>query len=402
MKSVIVIGAGHAAAAASRTLRNHGFDGRVLLVGAEPHLPYRRPPLSKGYLRGVTPVEDLWLLTDKWCTENHVEVRLGSPVQAVHARRRAVELADGTTLRADALLVATGGRSRRLAGVEGERVRYLRTLGDADQLRGDLRPGSHVVVIGAGFIGSEVASTASELGAHVTVLEKADWPLGHVLGGRMGEVCAALQRAHGIDLQTGQTVEKYRETASGATITTGDRRVIGADIVVAAIGMTPNIEPLAGAGIRLDGGVVVDEYCETNLGGIFAAGDVARHYHPLYDEHLRVEHAANASGQGAAAASNLLGRRTAHADPPWFRSDQFGQDLQYVGHGRGCDQLVVRGSMQELDFIAFYLKNGFLRAAFAIKRGDDIAVARQLIAARAMPSPRALADEDINLTLLAA
>lgn len=260
MKPVIVVGAGHAAAAASRALRANGFDGSVLVIGAEPHLPYRRPLLSQGYLTGQTATGDLWLLTDGWCTDNDVEVRPGSPAQAVHGTQRAVELADGATLYADALLVATGGRPRQLPNVAGEQVRYLRTLAGAGLLRADLRPGAWVVVVGSGLIGSEVASTATELGAQVTVLGRSDRPLGHVLGARMGDVCAALQRTHGIDLRIGQAIRDYRETPTAAIITTGDGHGLEADVVVATADMVPDTDVLAGSGITLGDGVIVDEY----------------------------------------------------------------------------------------------------------------------------------------------
>ncbi|GII92325.1 NAD(P)/FAD-dependent oxidoreductase [Sinosporangium siamense] len=401
-ESVIIVGAGQTAAVAARTLRRRGLGGRITVVGEEAVRPYQRPPLSKDYLSGREGEDGLWLLTEDWCDRNEVGLRLGAHVRKVHRGSRSVELADGTLLEADALLVATGTRPRRLPGVEGERVRYLRTLADANRLGADLRPGAHVLVIGAGFIGAEVASTARELGASVTVLERADHPLGHVLGRRMGEVCAALQREHGVDLRTGETVEKYMETADAAVVTTTAGRAIEADVVVIAVGVVPNVEPLIGSGVELNNGVVVDEHCRTGVAGVFAAGDVARHYHPLFERHLRVEHFDNANGQGMAAAKNILGERIAYTAPHWFWSDQFGRNLQHVGHGHGCDEIVVRGQADSFDFTAFYLHNGVLRAAFAVDRGGDIAVARQMISARAMPDPAGLRDENVDLADLSA
>ncbi|TXK42350.1 NAD(P)/FAD-dependent oxidoreductase [Nonomuraea sp. C10] len=397
IRSVLVAGAGQTAAVAARTLRRLGFDGRVTLVGAEPEPPYQRPPLSKEYLAGEVDRAGLDLLTARWCAANEVELLLGTAVTAVRGADRAVELADGSTAAADALLIATGGRPRALPGVAGDRVRYLRTVADADRLRADLRPGARVVVVGAGFIGSEVASTARARGAAVTVIERLDHPLGQVLGEETGDVCAALLRAGGVTLRTGESVVEYAETPDVAVVRTSAGRIVEGDVVVVGVGMVPNVEPLAGSGIDLDDGVLTDEYCRTNVPGVYAAGDVARAFHPLAGRPVRVEHFDNASGQGAAAAWNILGRDVPYTTPHWFWSEQFGRDLQYAGHAEGWDELVVRGSAEELDFVAFYLRKGVLKAAFGMDRGAEVSAARQLMAAGAAPDPAALRDEDTDL-----
>jgi 3-phenylpropionate/trans-cinnamate dioxygenase ferredoxin reductase subunit len=279
-------------------------------------------------------------------------------------------------------------------------VRYLRTVADADRLRADLRPGARVIVVGAGFIGSEVASTARGLGAEVTVLEREEHPLGRLLGERMGRVCADLQRANGVELRTGETVEAYAETPGAAVVRTSGGHVAEADVVVVGVGMVPNVEPFAGSGIALGDGVIVDEHCRTNLEGIFAAGDVACHYHPLFDTWIRAEHFDNANGQGMIAAKNILGQRAAHTAPHWFWSDQFDRNLQYTGYAPDWDEVIVRGDVDACDFVAFYLTKGVPRAAFGIDRGGDVAVARQLIARRAVPDPALLRDEDVDLAEL--
>ncbi|MFD1937517.1 NAD(P)/FAD-dependent oxidoreductase [Nonomuraea mangrovi] len=396
--SVIVVGAGQTAAVAARTLRRRGFDGGVLLIGEEHAPPYQRPPLSKEYLAGEETSEGLCLLPERWCADNGVELRLGVRVVAVRAAERAVELADGSVLRAGALLVATGGRPRRLPGFEGERVRYLRTMADADRLREDLRPGARVVVVGAGFIGSEVASTALARGADVTVIERAERPLAHVLGERMGGVLAALQRACGVDLRTGEAVRGYAETGRAAVVLTASGRAVEGDVVVVGVGTVPNVEPLQGSGVEVDDGVLVDEYCRTSVEGVYAAGDVARHHHPPTGRGIRVEHFDHASLHGMAAARSILGQRSPYSTPHWFWSDQFGRNLQYTGHASDGDEIVVRGDVEGFDFVAFYLDKGVLRAAFGIDRGGEVAAARQLIAARAEPDPAALRDEDTDLT----
>lgn len=396
IRSVIVVGGGQAAAVAVRTLRRRGYDGSVLLVSEEHLPPYQRPPLSKEYLAGEEDWESLCLLPESWCADNDVELRLNTRVTAV--RGREVEPSSGARLTADALLVATGGRPRRLPGVEGERVRYLRTVADSDRLRDDLRPGARVVVVGGGFVGSEVASTARSLGAEVTVLECLPVPLQRALGPEMGGVCAALQRAGGVDLRTGVTVTGYAESGGVAAVRTGEGRVVEGDVVVVGVGMLPNVEALRG--FELDDGVLVDEYCRTSVAGVYAAGDVARHHHPLFGRSIRVEHFDHASAHGMAAAKSILGQGTPYTSPHWFWSDQFGRNLQYTGHADEWDEIVVRGEVEEFDFIAFYLRKGVLQAAFAMDRGGEVAVARQLVSARAVPDPGFLRDEDADLTEL--
>ncbi|MBD2892081.1 Dicamba O-demethylase 1, ferredoxin reductase component [Actinomadura sp. RB99] len=398
IESVVVAGAGQTAAVAARTLRRRGFEGRVVLVGAEPHVPYQRPPLSKEYLAGEDGRDELYLLTPDWCESNGVELRLGAAATAIRPAERSLELADGSSLRAGALLIATGGRPRRLPGIEGDRVRYLRTIEDADRLRAELRPGARVVVIGAGFVGCEVASTAIDLGARVTLVEQAGRPLAHVLGDLMGDVMAALLRTSGVDLRTGEKVEGYTETASGAVVTTSGGASLEADVVVVGAGMVPNVEAVTGAGIETAGGIPVDEYCRTSVDGVYAAGDVALQWRPELGRRVRAEHFDNANAQGMAAAKNILGGTSAHTAPPWFWSDQFGRNLQHAGHCDGADRIVVRGRVEDFDFVAFYLAGGVLRGAFGVDRGGDLAVARQLIGAGAAPDPDVLRDEDADLT----
>jgi 3-phenylpropionate/trans-cinnamate dioxygenase ferredoxin reductase subunit len=405
IESVIVAGAGQTAAVAARTLRRRGFDGRLTLVGDEPEVPYQRPPLSKEYLTGEQDRDELPVLKPGWCESNAVDLRLNTRVTAVRAAGREVEYADGSAESADAVLIATGGRPRRLPGVEGDRVRYLRTLADADRLRAELRAGTRLIVIGAGFIGSEIASSARELGAEVTVLEQAAQPLAGTIGRAMGDALVALHRGAGVDLRTGEKVESYRETADAAVVTTSGGDTVEGDLVVVGVGMVPNSEPVAGprssgsaVELTADGAIAVDEYCRTSQEGVYAAGDVTAFHHPLFGCRIRAEHFDNANAQGMAAAKNILGKATAHAASPWFWSDQFGRNLQYTGHTAGADQMVVRGRVDDFDFVAYYLAGGVLRAAFGIDRGSDVAVARELIAARVAPEPGVLRDDDADLT----
>jgi 3-phenylpropionate/trans-cinnamate dioxygenase ferredoxin reductase component len=400
--TIVMIGAGQAAAVAARTLRRRRHDGPIILIGEEKHAPYQRPPLSKEYLAGTQEQADTAILDEQWCTDNGVELRLGTRVDRIDAAGRCVELEGGGRVPADAVLLATGCRARRIPGVEGDRVVYLRTLDDAVRLRGYLRPGARVITVGAGFIGSEVAAVARGAGADVTVLEMLDVPLERVLGRRLGAVCARIHRDNGVDLRTGEVVESVTETGAGVVVRTRCGTVVEGDVVVVGIGTVPNTDVAQRSGIEVDGGVLVDEYCRTNVKNVLAAGDVTNHWHPLFGRRLRVEHFDNASRQAMAAAKNLLGRPTVYDDPHWFWSDQYAHNLQHTGHAERWDEVVVRGSVDDLDFIAFHLTDGVIRAAFAVDRGGEMFMAKEMIAARARPDTARLRDEDLDLAELIA
>jgi len=400
---IAVVGAGQAAAVAARALRRRGFDGAIEIIGAETHRPYQRPPLSKEFLAdgadGDGADSDLFLLPADWCEANDVRLRLGQEATRVDSAAGAVELTDGTRVPADAVLIATGGRPRRLT-TSGPRVHYLRTLDDARRLRERLVPEARVIVAGAGFIGAEVAATARGLGADVTVIEPREAPLLPLLGTRVGAACAELHRANGTRLRLGAAVESVEETTAGVLVTARGERIEG-DVLVVGIGIVPNDEVAARSGIAVADGVVTDEYCRASVPNVFAAGDVARHFHPLFGERIRAEHFDSASRQAAVAAGAILGGARAYDDPYWFWSDQYDASLQYAGHAAGSDEIVVRGSLEDLDFCAFYLRDGVLRGAFGIDRGAEVAAARELISQRRAVPPRALADEETDLTELA-
>ncbi len=397
MSTYVIVGASQTASVAARTLRRRGFDGHIVMVGEEADLPYQRPPLSKEYLQGEQERDELVLLTEEWCGQNDVDLRLGVRAERLRPTERAVELADGSRIVGDAVLLATGARPRTLPGVFGDRVVYLRTIEDADRLRAFLQPGARVITVGGGFIGSEIASSATAAGADVTILEATDVPLERIVGRQVGQICGDIHRSRGVDLRTGQLVESILASESGVSVTTRDGNLVEGDVVVVGIGTVPNVELTEGSGVEVDNGIVVDEYCRTNVENVFAAGDVANHYHPLFGCRLRVEHFDNANKQGMAAGKNMLGKPTAFNDPHWFWSDQYDLNLQHVGHAPQWDDVVLRGSTEDFDFSAFYLHKGVVRAAFAVERGDDISAARQLIAAQASPAPEQLRDEDVDL-----
>lgn len=399
MRTFALIGGGQASAVAARTLRRRGFDGRIVLIGDEPTPPYQRPPLSKEYLAEADD-EGLYLLADDWCAQQRVELQLGRRAERITADGT-VELDDGSRLATDAVLIATGGSPRRLPGVESERVHYLRTVADSDRLRERLVPGARVIVIGAGFIGAEVAATARGRGADVTIVETLDVPLQRVLGPEIGAACAELHRRNGVELRFGRPVESVVESGDEVVVTVGGEQLC-ADLVVVGIGIVPNVELALASGIAVDNGILVDAQCRTSMPNVFAAGDVANHEHPLFGERVRVEHFDNANKQGAAAANAMLGRNVNYADPHWFWSDQYDCNLQYAGHAPTWDELVIRGSIEDLDFSAFYLREGRMRAAFGFDRGGDVLIAKELIAGRVSVDPAVLRDEDVDLAELTA
>lgn len=395
VQRVAIVGGGQAASVATRTLRRRGFDGSIVIFGDEPDRPYQRPPLSKEYLTDGDE-SALWLLPEDWTTAHNVDVRTRALVTRVDTAAGGVALADGSTVQADAVLLATGGRARRLPGVEGSKVHYLRTRADADSLRSAIGPGARVLIVGAGFIGAEVASTARSLGAEVTVVEAANVPLQRVLGEQLGSVCAALQRDAGVDLRLGVAVSGVREVGDQVIVETSEGPVVG-DIAVVAIGIVPNQEVAEASGLEVGNGILVDEYCRTSIPNVYAAGDVANQHHPVFGQRVRVEHFDNASKQASVAANNILGRETRSEDPHWFWSDQFDVNLQCVGHPEGEDEVVMRGDVEARDFTAFFLRDGIVRAAFAVNRGEDVTIARELITHGASVPQTMLADPDADL-----
>jgi 3-phenylpropionate/trans-cinnamate dioxygenase ferredoxin reductase subunit len=395
VQRIAIVGGGQAAAVATRTLRRRGYEGSIVILGDEPERPYQRPPLSKEYLTDKDE-SSLWLLPEVWTDTNSVEVRTGVTARRINASAGTVELSDGSSIDTDAVLIATGGRARRLHGAESSRIHYLRTKADADRLRNAIGPGARVIIVGAGFIGAEAASSALQMGAETTVIGVTRVPLQRVLGDRLGEVCADLQRDAGVDLRLGIRVEAVREQDDSVVVETPDGSIVG-DIAVVAIGILPNQEIAEVSGIEVGNGILVDEYCRTGVPNIYAAGDVANQYHPLYQARMRVEHFDNASKQASAAANNMIGWETAFTDPHWFWSDQFGTNLQGVGHPAARDDMVVRGDIESRDFTAFFVHDGRVRSAFAMNRGEDITIARELIIAGVVVAENLLADPDYDL-----
>ncbi|QNJ94597.1 FAD-dependent oxidoreductase [Mycolicibacterium fluoranthenivorans] len=399
-RTIVTVGAGQAAAVAARNLRRQGFDGRIMLIGDEPHAPYQRPPLSKEFLAGTDTEAALWILRPSWIADNDVEILTGTRVLRVEPASRTVAVDSGADIEADAVLFATGGTPRTLTvpGPRPDLVHYLRTLDDAVALAPVLVPGRRLAIIGAGFIGLEIAATAAAAGVSVTVFESVPVPLARILGSAMGEAVCRLHRDHGVDLRTGVRLAGIRTTVDGVLIDiTGAAESFEADAVVIGIGITPNTTAAEASGLGVDDGIVVDASGRTSIPGIFAAGDVARRYSERAGRHVRLEHFDNASRQGVAVSNAMLGRDTPSDDAPWFWSDQHGHNLQFIGAATGDP--VIRGDIGARDFTGFYLEGATVRGAFAVDRGEDIMAARELLGREV--DVAALRDESTDLWDLA-
>ena len=379
MTRIVVVGASAAGLAAAETLRREGYTGTLTLVGEEPHPPYDRPPLSKQVLAAEWEPDRVALRTPADLTGLDLDLRLGVAATALDLAAQEVWLSDGAQVSYDGLIIATGVRPRRLPG-EGAHV--LRTLDDALMLRERLGPGRKLVVVGAGFLGAEAAAVAWRLGAEVTLLEPAPVPLAHAVGEQVGQVLAQAHVDHGVKLRTGVSVTEV--TDEGVRLGTGEE--IEADEVLVAIGSLPNTEWLAESGLSVGDGVVCDEYCEAAR-NVYAAGDVARWYNPLFGTSMRIEHRTNAAEQGMAAARNLLNSeaRKAFSPVPYFWSDQYDMKIQAYGYLRGHDEVaVVDGDLAERRFVAAYRTGDRLTGALAVGMPPKaIRVWRQAIVAGA-------------------
>jgi 3-phenylpropionate/trans-cinnamate dioxygenase ferredoxin reductase component len=403
-----IVGAGLAGAKAAEALRAEGFDGRIVLLGAEPHRPYERPPLSKGYLQGSAERDAVFVHPPQWYAEQEVDLRVDTAVTAVDRRARELVTGDGNRQRYDKLLLATGSTPRRLSvpGSDLAGVRYLRSLDDSDHLRSALRPGAHVVIIGAGWIGLEAAAAARAAGAEVTVLEHDRLPLLRALGAHMATVFADLHTDHGVDLRCGATVTAIRPTAdpsSAGAVLLADGTGLDADVIIVGIGVTPNVELAQACGLEVDDGILVDPNLRTSDPDILAAGDVAGAYHPLLRRRLRVEHWANALNQPAVAARTMLGRTATYDRLPYFFSDQYDLGMEYTGYTDpdAHDRLVVRGDLATREFIAFWLHGERLVAAMNVNTWDVTEPIKDLIRSGTRLDPSTLADRDFPLGELA-
>jgi 3-phenylpropionate/trans-cinnamate dioxygenase ferredoxin reductase subunit len=403
-----IVGASLAGAKAAEALRFQGFDGRILLIGEETLLPYERPPLSKEYLQGSANRDAVFVQEPEWYPGQDIEVRLNTAASAIDRDGHELLLSDGDRVSYDKLLLTTGASPRRLLvpGADADRVLYLRRLEDSDTIRHALQANTRVAIIGGGWIGLEVAAAARIAGAEVTLLEHASLPLLRVLGPEVARVFADLHREHSVDFRFGAQVEEIlseRGNVTGVLLADGSR--VDADVVVVGIGVDPNTRLAAEAGLEVSDGIVVDASLRTADPDIYAAGDVARAFHPLLGQHIRVEHWANARNQPATAALAMLGDNSAVYDQlPYFFTDQYdvntgGIGMEYIGYVEpdGYDRVIFRGDTSTREFIAFWLKNNRVLAGMNVNIWDVVEPIQRLIRSNADIDTARLADPDVPL-----
>lgn len=399
----VVIGGGLAAAKLAEALRANDFDGQVTVLAGEENLPYERPPLSKQHLAGTQQLPDFTVDQAAWYRDHHIDLRLGTTATAFDARARTVTLPDESTLSYDKLALATGSRPRTLSipGADAPNVYTLRTIGDSDVIAGVLRADQRLVIIGAGWIGLEVAAQARARGVDVTVVESAELPLLGALGPEMGAFYAEVHREHGVDLRTGIGVDAILTDDGNATgVQLGDGTVVPAQAVLVAVGAAPNIESAIAAGLDYDGGVLVDESLRTSDPDVVAVGDIAEQQHPVLNRRVRVEHWATALNQPAVAARTMLGKTAVYDRLPYFFSDQYDVGMEYTGYvGRGDDvRVVVRGEPAEREFVAFWLDpRNRVKAGMNVNVWDVTDRIKQLILSAEPVDPERLANPDIPL-----
>jgi 3-phenylpropionate/trans-cinnamate dioxygenase ferredoxin reductase subunit len=402
-QTFVIVGASLAGAKAAETLRDEGFDGRVVLIGAELDYPYERPPLSKDYLRGEAERDTVYVHAKGFYAEHDIELRVGRAAVSLDPSGSEVALDDGERLRYDRLLLTTGAEPRRLAipGAALDGVRYLRTVQDCDALRARLDEGGAVVVVGAGWIGAEVAASARQRGLDVTVLDPLSVPLERVLGPELGAIYRDIHADHGVRMLTGTGVAAFEGDAAVERVRTADGRTLDCDFVVVGVGVQPRTQLAAQAGLALENGIVTDAHLQTSAPGVFAAGDVANAHHPFYGERVRVEHWANALHQGPAAARAMLG----HPDPydrlPYFFSDQYDVGMEYAGLARTWDRVVFRGDPATREFIAFWVADNRVVAGMNVNVWDVTDTIQRIIRARVAIDDQRLADPDLPLEELA-
>ena len=403
-QTFIIIGASLAGAKAAEELRTQGFDGRVLLIGSEPERPYERPPLTKDYLRGESEREKAYVHEQGFYEDHQIELDAGSTVTGIDPAQARVALADGRELTYDRLLVATGAEPRRIpiAGAELDGVHYLRTLQDCDALRTRLKSGARVVVVGAGWIGSEFAASARQRGLEVTIVDPLALPNERIFGAEIGAFYRDVHAQHGIELLLGEGVDAFDGDGAVSRARTSSGRTLECDFAVVGIGVAPRVQLAGDAGLEVENGIVVDEKLQTSAPNVFAAGDVANAWHPFYQQRIRVEHWANALNQGPAAARAMLGQQVSYDRIPYFFSDQYEVGMEYSGYATEWEQVVFRGEPDGGEFIAFWLRDGRVLAGMNVNVWDVNEHVQALIRSRTPVDVAALRDRDTPLDSLVA
>ena len=399
----VIVGAGHAGGRAAQAMRQHGFEGRILLIGEEPHVPYERPPLSKELIVTDAGLEKVRLHDAAWYAENRIELIAGTAATSIDAAAKTVGLADGRTIGFDGLMLTTGARVRRLPapGAELDGVFYLRTLEDSEAIRAHIPAGAEVAVIGGGFIGLEIAGSAAKRGAKVTVLEAADRLMSRSVAPEVADWFAQMHRSRGVDLRLGVSVAAIEGNGAATGIRLGDGAIVPAEVVVIGIGILPNVEIAEAAGLAVDNGIVVDDRGRTSHPDVYAAGDVASQPNAFAGRRLRLESYQNAQDQAAAVARNLCGADEVYEDSLWVWSDQHDVNLQMTGAPDSWDRLVWRGDPDGGRFTVFYMAAGRIVAVNTVNNGREMRPARMMMESGKAFEVDALADTSVKLLKLA-
>ncbi|MEV0822882.1 NAD(P)/FAD-dependent oxidoreductase [Nonomuraea rubra] len=382
MATYVIVGAGLAGAKAAQTLREEGFDGEIVLIGAETERPYERPPLSKGYLQGSSEREEIFVHEPGWYADNDVDLRLGTRVTRIEPAHHAVRLGDGSRRPFDKLLIATGAVPRRLPGP----AHYLRTVEDSEALKRRFAEGGDVLIIGASWIGLETAAAARTAGCQVTVVEPEPTALNRALGQELGELFARLHASKGVDLRFGTAAAEITET--GARLSSGER--LTADVVVVGIGAAPEVGLARDAGLDVGQGILTDAALRTSHPDVYAAGDVAEFFHPLYGRRIRVEHWANALHGGPVAARSMLGQEVVHDMLPYFYTDQYELGMEFSGDIEGHDEIVYRGDPESMEFIVYWLRDRRVIAGMNVNVWDVVDDIQELIRSGVTVHPKEL------------
>lgn len=394
-----IVGGGLAGAKAAETLRAEGFDGRVIILGEETSRPYDRPPMSKEFLRGEKDFDDAAVHLDSFYKDQEIELRTSAWVSDLDTKAKQLTFNHGEKLAYDRLLLATGAvpREIKVPGSELDGIYYLRSVNDSQRLHDAIQHASRVIVIGAGWIGSEVAASARQLGAEVSLVEMAAVPLGRVLGAKAGGIFRDLHVDHGVDLHLRTGVEAFRGGTGMEEVLLNDGTTLRGDVVVVGVGVAPRVELAQSAGLDVDNGIVVDEHLATSDPDVFAAGDVASAFHPRYKSHIRLEHWAAALEQGPTAAENMLGKKMSYELTPFFFSDQYDLGMEYRGWAPRWDEVVFRGDVANREFIAFWLDKGRVAAGMNVNVWEDGDEIERLVASRTTVDPARLVNTGVRL-----
>ncbi len=401
-QTFVIAGASLAGAKAAETLRAEGFEGRVVLVGEEPVRPYERPPLSKAYLRGEVGFDEAAVHAEGFYESANIELLTSTTVRRLDPVGKRVTLDPGGDIAYDGLLLSTGATPRTLSvpGANLAGIHYLRSLSSCDTLRAALGRASRLVVVGGGWIGSEVAASARQMGTEVALVETASVPLERVLGTEVGAMFRDLHSDHGVELHLGVGVEGFRGQGSAEEVVLADGTAVAGDLFVVGVGVTPRTELVQDVGVKLDNGIVVDEYLSTEVPGIWAAGDVANAFHPLFGVHIRLEHWSAALNQGPAAAQNMLGHRVRYQKVPYFFSDQYDLGMEYSGYATHWDNVVYRGGKEDREVIVFWLDQGRVVAGMNVNVWDVAGDIAALVGAKKPVDPERLADVSVEFSVL--